>query len=128
MTSTPEIWAAFARTFFMLCVVLIILVLLFYFIKRFSKKRGGSGDGLINVLAVHYISPKEKILLLDVLKEKILVGVTPQAISQLAIIDSDIDFTQKKEKGTKTFADYLSGKFGSNKAAVQQIKKEIDEN
>lgn len=127
MSSTPEIWAAFARTFFMLCVVLLILVLLFYFIKRFSKKRGGRGGELINVLAVHYISPKEKILLLDVLKEKILVGVTPQNISQLAIIKSDIDFAHKDEKSTKTFADFLSGKFKNNKMTTPQMKKEIDE-
>jgi len=128
MSSTPEIWAAFARTFFMLCVVLLILVLLFYSIKRFSRKRGGRGDDLINVLAVHYISPKEKILLLDVLKEKILVGVTPQNISQLAIIESDRDFTRKDEKSTKTFADFLSGKFKNNKVTPSQMKKAIDEN
>ena len=115
MSTTPEIWAAFARTFFMLCVVLIVLVLLFYFIKRFSKKSGNRGNELISVLAAHYISPKEKILLLDVLNEKILIGVTPQSISQLATINSDIDFTGKEEKKDVKFADFLSGKLRKNK-------------
>ena len=115
MSTTPEIWVAFARTFFMLCVVLIVLVLLFYFIKRFSNKNGNRGDELISVLAAHYISPKEKILLLDVLNEKILIGVTPQNISQLATINSDIDFTRKEKKKDMKFADFLSGKLRKNK-------------
>jgi flagellar protein FliO/FliZ len=116
MSTSSEVWAAFARTFSMLSVVLIVLVLLFYFIKRFSNRGSGSrGNGFISVLAVHYISPKEKILLLDVLNEKILIGVTPQQISQLATIDSDIDLTQKQENKNMKFADYLSEKFMKNK-------------
>ncbi|MCP3931158.1 MAG: flagellar biosynthetic protein FliO, partial [Bacteroidetes bacterium] len=107
---SSEVWSAFARTFSMLLVVLIVLVFLFYFIKRLSNKGRTGGAGLISVLAVHYISPKEKILLLDVLNEKILIGVTPQRISQLATIDTDHDFTQKKETENIKFADYLSGK------------------
>ncbi|MCK5312782.1 MAG: flagellar biosynthetic protein FliO [Desulfobacteraceae bacterium] len=121
MSASPEIWTAFARTFFMLCVVLLTLVLLFYIIKRVSKKSGRSRDGLISVLAVHYISPKEKILLLDVLNEKILIGVTPQNISQLATIDNDMDLTQKEEKKNMKFADFLSGKLMKNKA-LDKIK------
>ena len=124
MNAPPEIWTAFARTFFMLCVVLVTLVLLFYFIKRFSKKSGRRGEGFISVLAVHYISPKEKILLLDVLNEKILIGVTPQNISQLAIIDNDMDLTQKKEKKNMKFADFLSGKLMKNKDSNQIKDKE----
>ncbi|MCD4741294.1 MAG: flagellar biosynthetic protein FliO [Desulfobacteraceae bacterium] len=115
MSASSEIWIAFARTFFMLFVVLVILVLFFYCIRRFSN-RGGNGDnGFISVLAVHYISPKEKILLLDVLNEKILVGVTPQKISQLATIDNDIGLIQKKENKNMKFADFLPGKFIKDK-------------
>ncbi len=126
MSTTPEIWTAFARTFFMLCVVLLVLVLLFYLIKRFSKKNGSRGDELISVLAAHYISPKEKILLLDVLDEKILIGVTPQRISQLATIDSDIDFTRKEEKKNMKFADFLSGKIRRNKDLSKNKDKITD--
>ncbi len=110
MIGSSEVWSAFARTFSMLLVVLIVLIFLFYLIKRLSNKGSTRGEGLISVLAVHYISPKEKILLLDVLNEKILIGVTPQSISQLATIDTDLDFTQKKEVKNMKFADYLSGK------------------
>ena len=90
-------------------------MLFFYFIRRFSK-RGGNGDnGFISVLAVHYISPKEKILLLDVLNEKILIGITPQMISQLATINNDMDLTPKEEKKNMKFADFLPGKFTKDK-------------
>jgi len=110
MSNSSEIWAAFARTLSMLFVVLIVLVLLFYFIKRFLNKGGSKGNDFISVLAVHYISPKEKILLLDVLNEKILIGVTPQSISKLGTIDSDIDLPQKKDNKNMKFSDFLSGK------------------
>lgn len=122
MIASSEVWPAFARTFFMLLVVLAVLVLLFYFIKRLSNRGGKGGDGLISVLAVHYISPKEKILLLNVLNEKILIGVTPQSISQLATIDSDIDLTQKQEAKNMKFADFLSGKLLKTKAKDKDDK------
>ncbi len=110
MSSSSEIWAAFARTFSWLFFVLIMLVIFFYLIKRFSNRGAAGGNGLISVLAVHHISPKEKILLLDVLKEKILIGVTSQGISKLANIESDMDLLQSKEKKNIKFADFLSGK------------------
>ncbi len=109
MNHSAEVWAAFARTFSMLLVVLIVLVILFYLIKRFSN-RGRCSSGLITVLEVHYISPKEKIILLDVLKAKILVGVTSQGITKLAALEGEID-TLENDQGEKIrFADFLPGK------------------
>ncbi len=128
MISTPEIWAAFARIFFMLCVVLAALILLFYFIKRLSKQRGQKGDDLISVIAVHYISPKEKLLLLDVLNEKILIGVTPQSISKLAIIDKDVELTKTPEKKDMKFADFLSGRLMKFKTKTKTETQVINEN
>ncbi|MCK5100685.1 MAG: flagellar biosynthetic protein FliO [Desulfobacteraceae bacterium] len=122
MSTSSELWAAFARTFSMLLVVLIVLVLVFYLIKRFSKRSGQGANKFISVLDVHYISPKEKIILLNVLNEKILIGVTPQSISQLATIDNDMDITHKQEKKNMKFADFLSGKLLKNK----ELKKTKD--
>ena len=106
----------------MLFVVLLVLVLLFYLIKRFSKKSGQGANEFISVLAVHYISPKEKIILLNVLNEKILIEVTPQSISQLATIDNDMDITHKQEKKNMKFADFLSGKLLKN-MDIKKVKE-----
>ncbi len=90
MTTSPDIWPAFLKTLAMLSFVISLLVLVFYFIKRFSAARGIKGsDRFIKTLCVHYLSPKEKIVLLDVLGEKILIGVTPQNITRIASINGE---------------------------------------
>ncbi len=112
MASSPDIWIAFARTFSMLFVVLAVLVVLFYLARRFSGKSGGRGQGIISVLSIHHLSPKEKIVLLEVLNEKILIGVTPQKISTIKTIDSDIDLTPQVQTEGGKFSDLLSRKLG----------------
>ncbi|OQY02146.1 MAG: flagellar biosynthetic protein FliO [Desulfobacteraceae bacterium 4572_130] len=93
MTSIrPLMWFTFLKTCGMLLVVIAILVLVLYLIKRFSMAKGiypkGKPD-FIKVLALHYVSPKEKILLLKVIDKKILIGVTPQNITFLENIDEN---------------------------------------
>ena len=93
MTSTsPLMWFTFLKTCGMLFVVIAILVFVLYIIKRFSMAKGiyqKGQAGFIKVLAMHYISPKEKILLLKVIDKKILVGVTSQNITFLGNIDKN---------------------------------------
>lgn len=87
MTTDTDIWLAFARTFGMLFVVLALFLLAFYLFRRFSGVSGAKGTkDLIQVLAVHHVSPKEKLILVNVLDENILIGVTPQSISSLAVL------------------------------------------
>jgi len=92
MNASTEIWPAFFKTSGMLAFVIALLVLVFYLIKRFSAARGVKGsDEFIKVLAVHYFSPKEKLVLLDVLGDKIFIGVTPQTITRIAVIDRELN-------------------------------------
>ena len=78
MNTDTDIWFAFARTFGMLFVVLAFFLLVFYLFRRFSGVTGGKGSrNLIQVLAVHHLSPKEKLVLVSVLKENILIGLHP---------------------------------------------------
>lgn len=108
MTSTSQIWFAFARTFTVLFLVLALLVLIFYLIKKFSAARGiGGVANHINVISMHHLSPKEKLVLVDVLGEKILIGVTPSMISNLASFDSDIKLPEKPQPATLNFAGFL---------------------
>ncbi len=92
MNSTVEIWPAFLKTSAMLCFVLALLVFVFYLVKRFSLARGIKGsENSIKTICVHYLSPKEKLVLLDVLGKKILIGVTPQKITKISSIDSGVE-------------------------------------
>lgn len=86
MSTDTDMWLAFARTFGMLFIVLAVFLVAFYLFRRFSGHAGAKGAGLIRVRAVHHISPREKLMLVTVLDENILIGVTPQAISSLAVL------------------------------------------
>ncbi len=114
MNTDTDIWFAFARTFGMLFVVLAVFLLAFYLFRRFSGVAGGKGSrNLIQVLAVHHLAPKEKLVLVSVLKENILIGVTPQGISKLAVLendpmDNDSDLELVPQKTNAGFSDLLN--------------------
>jgi len=86
MNTDTDMWLAFVRTFGMLFIVLALFLVAFYLFRKFSGHAGVKGASLIQVLAVHHISPKEKLMLVNVLNENILLGVTPQTISSLATL------------------------------------------
>lgn len=113
MSSTSDIWFAFARTFSVLFAVLALLILIFYIIKKVSLTGGSKkGGSYINVLSMHHLSPKEKLVLLDVLGETILIGVTPNRISKLTSVDTQIDFSNHISKKKTRFSEFLSHKLG----------------
>jgi flagellar protein FliO/FliZ len=133
MNTDADIWLAFARTFGMLFVVLGFFLLAFYLFKRFSGVAGGKGaKSLIQVLAVHHVSPKEKLVLVKVMNEIILIGVTPQNISKLAVLEGDdADFQPQKLPGQGGFSDLLAKTLGKkasdNDPGVDHVRSESRE-
>jgi len=115
MNTDSDIWFSFARTFGMLFMVLALLLLVFYLLRQFLAARGGgSTKDLIKVLTVHHLSPKEKLILVNVLDETILIGVTPNQISKIKVMEKSVDFFQasKGEVSQNTdsgFSDLLDG-------------------
>ena len=72
--------------------VLALLLLVFYLMKRFMGARGANTNrDLIRVLTVHHLSPKEKLILVNVLDETILIGVTPNQISTIKVMEKQVD-------------------------------------
>ena len=72
------------KTVATLFLVLGLLVLVLYFMKRFLLlKRGAKGDLLIKVLSSLHLSPKQRIEVIEISGEKIVLGVTPGNISFL---------------------------------------------
>jgi flagellar protein FliO/FliZ len=116
LNTDSDLWLAFARSFGMLFMVLALLLLVFYLIKRFWTARGGNTSrDLIRVLTIHHLSPKEKLVLVNVMEETILIGVTPNQISKIKVMEKKVDFSQVskeavfKDEGSK-FSDLLTRK------------------
>ncbi|MCD4720239.1 MAG: flagellar biosynthetic protein FliO [Desulfobacula sp.] len=115
MNTSSEIWFAFARTFCVLFLVLASIILVFYLIKRFSTAKGvKGGKDFIKVLTVHHLSPKEKLVLLDVLGDTILIGVTSTNISKISSFETDMDFSSEANETSFKFSDFLTQKLGSS--------------
>jgi flagellar protein FliO/FliZ len=90
------------KTAAMLFIVLGFLVLVLYLMKKFMTfRRGTDGDLLIRVLSSRHLSPKERIEVIEILGEKIVIGVTPGQISFLTKLDNQgvNDMTVQKEGG-----------------------------
>jgi flagellar protein FliO/FliZ len=72
------------RTVAMLSIVLGLLVLVLYLMKRFLFiNRGAKGDLLIKILSSLHLSPKERIEVIEISGEKIVLGITPGSITFL---------------------------------------------
>ena len=115
MNTSSDIWLAFARTLSMLALVLALVLLAFYLIKKFSTAKGVKGSkNFIKILSVHHLSPKEKLVLLNVLGDTILIGVTPTNISKISLLEKNIDFSSEANEPSFKFSDFLSQKLGNS--------------
>jgi flagellar protein FliO/FliZ len=80
----PELIHTGIKTMAMLFIVLGVLVLLLYVMKRFMSPKGKyKGDLLIKTVSSLYLSPKERIEVIEISGEKIVIGVTPGNINFL---------------------------------------------
>lgn len=89
VSSAPELWITLFKSFGTLCLVLVLLIVVLWLLRRVYHNAGAGPTGLIQILASSYVAPKERIVLVDVLGEKLLLGITPQHISLLTKISDD---------------------------------------
>ncbi len=132
MSTDSDIWFAFARSFGMLFMVLAMLLLVFYLMKRFMTAKGGNTNrDLIKVLTVHHLSPKEKLLLVNVLDETILIGVTPNQISTIKVMEKQVDAASVSQGSVSEgmgsgFSNLLSRTL--NRSSLELQKKGLQKN
>ncbi len=89
------------KTMAMLFVVLSLLILVLYIIKRFLfPKEKSTGDIFIKVLSSLYLSPKERVAVIEILGEKIVLGVTPGNIIFLTKLN-DVNEDNRARNGKK---------------------------
>jgi len=84
----PELVNTGLKTIAMLFIVLGVLVLVIYIMKKFMSPKGkGKGDLIIKVVSSLYLSPKERVEVIEISGERIVVGITPGNINFLTKLD-----------------------------------------
>jgi len=80
----PELINTGLKTIAMLFIVLGVLVLVLYIMKKFISPKGkGKGELIIKVVSSLYLSPKERVEVIEISGERIVVGITPGNINFL---------------------------------------------
>jgi len=108
--------------------VLALLLFVFYLLRRFLAARSGSSSrDFIKVLTVHHLSPKEKLVLVNVLDETILIGVTPNQISKIKVMEKHVDYSSVSQGAVSKnmgsgFSDLLSRTLNRSSSAAQPQK------
>lgn len=77
----PNLISTGLKTAAMLFIVLGLLVLVLYIMRRFLFSRNKvTGELFIKVLSSLHISPKERIEVIEIAGEKLVLGITPGSI------------------------------------------------
>lgn len=76
------------KTTAMLFIVLGLIVLVIYLMKRFMSPMGkAKGDLLIKVVSSLHLSPKERVDVIEISGERIVLGIAPGSINFLTKLD-----------------------------------------
>ncbi len=87
------------KTMAMLFIVLGLLVAVLYFMKKFPLfKKEKKDGGVIRIVSSLYLSPKEKIAVVEIAGEKIVLGITPGNISFLTKIHKTSSGNEEKSR------------------------------
>ncbi len=89
---------SFLKMIFALAVVLGLLVGVMYFMKIFMQQTGSASDSqaLIHVISSKYLGPKNRIILVEVLDQVLVVGICNQQMTTLATIEDPSALTKIK--------------------------------
>lgn len=106
---------SFLKMLFSLAVVIGLLVGAMYFFRRILQHTtvGANADsGVINILAARYVGPKSSIMLVEVLGNVLVVGISSNQMSHLATISDPaalekLKYKNRQEKIVPSVADYL---------------------
>jgi flagellar protein FliO/FliZ len=127
MVPQADLWGAALKALAMLSIVVAILILILFLIKRFLYLNEGSSQGqLIKLLSSYHMAPKERIALIDVAGEKMVIGITPESITCLAKIEKPETLAQIESlqdhlaAGHGHFSRFLLSSLRSKRGASQR--------
>jgi len=95
-----------------LLVVILCIVTLAWFAKRVNHLQASSG-GILKILGGMSMGTREKVVLLQVGSEQLLIGVSPGRINTLHVLETPLDDTELSASTTGTnFSEKLSAMIG----------------
>ncbi len=95
LTTPPLTSGAIVETLFGLLLVLGIIVLFAWLIKRTNRFQA-TANGEMKIIAGLSLGPRERAVLIQVGEQQILVGVTPQQVQTLHILETPVSTEQTK--------------------------------
>lgn len=104
---------SFLKMIFALAVVLGLLIGAMYFVRMFMQQTGPASDNqaLIKVISSKYLGPKNRIILIEVLEQVLVVGISNQQMTTLAQIDDPLAVAKIKTGNiTSPIVDYPGSK------------------
>lgn len=111
LTGAPDLFSSAVKMVSALAITLGILFLIFYLLKSVFARRGGAlgSRGLIRVISTTYLGGKRSLILADIAGKKLLLGLSPQAITLLAKIDSQesLETISAAERGVQEGKPFL---------------------
>lgn len=86
----PELWVILLKSAAMLSIVLALLIGALFLMRRlFYGNTRVAGGNIIRTIASSHVAPKVRIVLIEVLGQVLLLGVTPNAVHCLAKLPAD---------------------------------------
>ncbi|MCB9481287.1 MAG: flagellar biosynthetic protein FliO [Desulfobacteraceae bacterium] len=96
---TTDLYAELFKTFGMLAIVLGIIVAALYFVKKFISSNFSMGEkSKIRIVSSFYLGSREKLLIIDVEGERLLLGVTRENISLIKKLGRAGDVVEQKDE------------------------------
>lgn len=124
--NSPELFPSLLKIISALAVTVGVMIVVAYLFKKIVKKGGGAINGgeLIKTLSVKYLGPKSSIMLIDVLGNIMVIGVSSSKISLLTeIVDSEsleqLKDIHGQEGKSVSFSDCLKGLLKSNSSKLK---------
>ena len=110
--NSPDLIPSFLKMASALAVTLGIMLITIYLLKKAMKRTGVVNDGLMKILSTQYLGPKNSIMLIDVLGDILVIGVSSNQISLLTkIVDHNsleqLENIQGQGGKNPPFSDYL---------------------
>jgi len=105
LSSPPVSTSALIETLLGLLLVLAIIAFLAWLLRKTGQFQT-SANSEMHIVASLALGPRERAILLQVGKEQILVGVTPQQVQKLHVLEEPIN-TANKQSNSSSFADKL---------------------
>ncbi len=83
-TAMPNFWIVSLQMAAMLCIVLAALYGVLFLSRRLSGKMQARSEASIDIICTRQMGPKKQIVLIEVLGQKMLVGVGTDSMTKLA--------------------------------------------